>query len=171
MAAEAQSLGQGALAEQLRTRSLIGGAVAGIVVVAGIPVLLVDDRVLVDGLVGRALPLVLVSGLAGLLTMRLLQQRKLSQARISAALAVAAVILGWGVAQYPWLLVDEVTIADGAGAPATLIGLLAASVLALVVVIPPLVYLFILAERNQVGSAPTQSAETGLAGKDQVTLD
>jgi cytochrome bd ubiquinol oxidase subunit II len=55
---------------------------------------------------------------------------------------VAAVLLGWGVAQYPWLLVDEVTIADGAGARATLAGLLVVVTLAGVLVLPALAYLF-----------------------------
>jgi cytochrome d ubiquinol oxidase subunit II len=30
----------------------------------------------------------------------------------------ASVVVGWGVAQYPWMLVDEVTIDQAAGAPA-----------------------------------------------------
>ena len=50
-------------------------------------------------------------------------------------------VSGWGVAQYPWLLVDEVTIVDAAGASATLWGLLVAVGLAVVVVVPPLAYL------------------------------
>ena len=54
---------------------------------------------------------------------------------------MASVVSGWGVAQYPWLLVDEVTIADAAGARATLWGLLVAVGLAAVVVVPPLAYL------------------------------
>ena len=56
-------------------------------------------------------------------------------------LAVAAVVPGWGVGQYPWLLVDEVTIVDAAGAPATLHALLVAVGLAAVIVLPPLAYL------------------------------
>ena len=56
--------------------------------------------------------------------------------------AVAAVVTGWGVGQYPWLLVDEVTIADAAGAPATLQALLVAVGLAVVIVVPALGYLY-----------------------------
>ena len=56
--------------------------------------------------------------------------------------AVAAVVLGWGVGQYPWLLVDHVRIEDAAGASATLTGLLVAVGLAGVIVVPPLSYLF-----------------------------
>jgi cytochrome d ubiquinol oxidase subunit II len=51
------------------------------------------------------------------------------------------VVSGWGLAQYPWLLVDEVTIVDAAGAPATLRALLVAVALAGVLVVPALAYL------------------------------
>ena len=40
------------------------------------------------------------------------------------AAALAAVITGWGVGQYPWMLVDKVTIADAARAGAALAGLM-----------------------------------------------
>ena len=41
--------------------------------------------------------------------------------------AVGAVLSGWGVGQYPWLLVDHVTIAQAVGATATLEALLVAA--------------------------------------------
>ena len=64
----------------------------------------------------------------------LLFQRRYRLARLTAVAAVATVVLGWGVAQYPWMLVDEVTIADAAGAPATLSALLVVVGLAGVIV-------------------------------------
>jgi cytochrome d ubiquinol oxidase subunit II len=63
--------------------------------------------------------------------------------------AVAAVVSGWGIAQYPWLLVDEVTIVDAAGATATLQALLVAVGLAVVIVVPPLAYLFRLTQSEE----------------------
>ena len=63
--------------------------------------------------------------------------------------AVASVVSGWGIAQYPWLLVDEVRIVDAAGATATLQGLLVAVGLAVVLVLPPLVYLFRLTQSEE----------------------
>ena len=74
-------------------------------------------------------------------------------ARVSAGVAVAAVVAGWGVGQYPWILVDETTIERRAGAPAALVGLLVAAGLAAVLVVPPLIYLYTLADSNRVGSA------------------
>ncbi len=162
LAADAYRLGDVGLADELRSKSLVGGAVTGLIVLAGIPVLISDDRALVDGLMGRALPLVLVSAGAGIATMWLLWRSRYRMARITAAVAVAAVVAGWGTAQYPWLLMEEVTIEDGAGARAALIGLLIASAIAAVLVVPPLLYLYSLADSNRVGSERDRSAEAGV---------
>ena len=56
-------------------------------------------------------------------------------------------ITGWGVGQYPWLLVDQVTIDDAAGADATLAGLLIVVGLAGIIVLPALGYLFRLTQQ------------------------
>jgi cytochrome d ubiquinol oxidase subunit II len=47
---------------------------------------------------------VLVSGAAGLATILLVSARRYEPARFSGALAVAAVVAGWGLAQRPDLL-------------------------------------------------------------------
>jgi cytochrome d ubiquinol oxidase subunit II len=93
--------------------------------------------------------LIVLSAVAGSATLWLLWIRRFSLARLAAVLAVSSVISGWGVAQYPWLLVDEVTIADAAGAPATMRALLIAVGLAGVVVVPPLVYLLRLTQSEE----------------------
>ena len=114
----------------------------GAVVFAGLLPVRSDSPTLWDGLTGRALPLVLVSAAAGVGTILLLVRRRFSVARVTAVAAVAAVVSGWGVGQYPWLLVDEVRIADAGGADATLVGLLVAAGLATVIVVPALGYLY-----------------------------
>jgi cytochrome d ubiquinol oxidase subunit II len=161
LAADADRLHQRALAEELRVKSMIGGAITGLVALAGIPVLVTYDDTLTDGLLGRGLPLVIASAVAGSWTMWLLWRGKLRTARITAAAAVASVVAGWGAAQYPWILVDEVSIEDGAGARAALIGLLVASGIAAIVVIPPLLYLFTLADSNRVGSTKANPRGAG----------
>ena len=100
-----------------------------------------DAPILADGLKGRAAPMVVLAAAGGLTTMTLLWTRRYAIARLSAVVAVTAVVSGWGLGQYPWLLVDQVTIADAAGATATLKGLLVAVGLAVVIVVPPLAYL------------------------------
>lgn len=165
LAADAEKLSDTDLAGRLRNKSLIGGAVTGAIVLAGIPILITDDELLVDGLLGRALPLVIISAVAGAVTMYLLWQHRLRAARAGAGIAVATVVAGWGAAQYPWILVDQVTIEQGAGARGALIGLLVASGIAAVLVVPPLIYLYTLADSNQVGSAPTGHSRPAAEGR------
>jgi cytochrome d ubiquinol oxidase subunit II len=142
LTADAVRSGRDQLSDKLRRRTLAVGTVTGAVVFVALIPLTHDAPTLTDGLSGRAAPLVVLSALAGTATLVLLLRRRPGLARLSAVGAVAAVVLGWGVAQYPWLLVDEITITDAAGAPATLRALLVAVVLAGLIVAPALTYLF-----------------------------
>lgn len=137
------------LAEMLRLRTVILGVVTGAIVFAALVPIREDAPTLADGLAGRAAPLIVISGLAGASTLFLLVMRRYRVARVSAVVAVASVISGWGVAQYPWILVDEVRISEGAGADATLVGLLVVVGLAVVLVVPALVYLFYMAQSDE----------------------
>ncbi|GGR66960.1 cytochrome d ubiquinol oxidase subunit II [Nocardioides luteus] len=130
------------LATSLRIRTLGVGAFTGVMVFAALIPIMRDAPTLADGLTGRAAPLIVVSGLTGAATLVLVAIRRYRPARVTAVVAVASVISGWGIGQYPWMLVDEVTIADAAGADATLVGLLVVVALAGLLVLPPLVYLF-----------------------------
>ena len=142
LTADAARAGEVHLSGLLRRRTLGVGAVTGSVVFAGLVPLRDDAPTLWAGLTGRALPLVVVSAVAGLATLVLLGRRRYAPARLTAVAAVGSVVLGWGAGQYPWLLVDQVRIVDAGGAPATLAALLVAVGVAVVVVVPPLVYLF-----------------------------
>ncbi|WP_270887050.1 cytochrome d ubiquinol oxidase subunit II [Pedococcus sp. 5OH_020] len=142
LVADATRSGNAGLTQQLRRRTLAVGVVTGAVVFAALVPITHDSPTLSRGLSGRAAPLIVLSGVAGVATLVLLLRRRPHVARFTAAAAVAAVLLGWGVAQYPWLLVDQVTVTQGAGATATLWGLLVAVGLAGVIVLPALAYLF-----------------------------
>ncbi len=133
------------LTDALRIRTLAVGLGSGVIVLAGLLPLEEDAPTLWSGLAGRALPLILLSAIGGVATLALLWVRRPGLARVPAVVAVAAVLSGWGLGQYPWLLVDEIRIADAAGAPATLQGLLVVTVVAAVLVLPSLAYLFSLA--------------------------
>ena len=149
LVAEAARRGQDRLADELRVRALVVGAVTGVVVFAALVPIAQDAPTLSDGLAGRAAPLVVLAAAAGLATIALLWRRSYGVARLTAVAAVASVVSGWGIGQYPWLLVDEVRIVDAAGATATLQGLLVAVGLAVVVVVPPLAYLFRLTQSEE----------------------
>ena len=87
---------------------------------------------------GVALSITYSSPQASPLPLVLVGIRRFAVARATALVAVASVVTGRGVAQYPWLLVDQVTITEAAGAPATLEALLVAAGLAAVIVLPAL---------------------------------
>lgn len=148
---EAERLGDSELTEDLRKKSLISGSVTGVISLLGVSVLASDAPTLFDGLTGRGAPEILIAAVAGSFTMIMLAQGYTRRARLSAVIAVATVVIGWGFAQYPWLLVDNVTIADGAGHPATLTALLIASGIAAVVITPALILLYRLVDTDQLG--------------------
>ena len=142
LTADAARGGREKLAEQLRRRTIVVGTVTGALVLGALVPIAQDAPTLAEGLTSRAAPLIATSFLGGVLTLILLLRHRFGVARFSAVVAVGSVIVGWGVAQYPWLLVDEVTIAEAAGAPATLRSLLVVAALAGVIVLPALGYLF-----------------------------
>ncbi|HTZ44040.1 MAG TPA: cytochrome d ubiquinol oxidase subunit II, partial [Jatrophihabitans sp.] len=113
LTAEAARAGEAALAGQLRLRTLGVGVVTGALVLAALVPIDRDAPTLSRHLLGRAAPLIVLSALAGLATLALLAGRRYGPARFTAVGAVAAVVLGWGVAQYPWVLTDQLTIAAG----------------------------------------------------------
>lgn len=139
------------LTEACRRRALVTGVLTGVVALAGVAPLHTDAPTLFEGLTGRALPLVVLSAVAGGATVWALRQCRARLARATAVVAVAAVVLGWGVGQWPWMLVDVMTIDDAAGAPATLWGLLVVAAIAAVTVVPSLVYLYLLTQRDDLG--------------------
>jgi cytochrome d ubiquinol oxidase subunit II len=91
---------------------------------------------------------VLLSAVAAFVSMLLLWRDRPKPARGAAVVAVAAVVAGWGVAQYPWILVDAARIHEVAGARPTLWALVGVFVLAGVTVVPALAYLYWLTQRR-----------------------
>jgi cytochrome bd ubiquinol oxidase subunit II len=115
--------------------------------VVGIFVLRADAPLLFDGLVGRALPVIVVSGLAGVASIVLLIVRRYGIARITSSLAVATVLIGWAVAQYPYLLLPYLTIEEAARSRGTLVAMTVVLVLGSLVLVPALVWMFVLFSR------------------------
>jgi len=148
---EANRRGDVELAEELRLKAFITAALTGAVALIGIIPLRSDAPTLFDGLTARGAPEIALSVVAGLATLFFLRRRELRLARISAVFAVAAIVLGWGFGQYPWILVDTVTIEDGAGNSATLFALLVASLIAVIIITPALVMLYRLADTDRLG--------------------
>lgn len=150
LAADARRAGDEDLAEAFRVRALAAGVVAGGVTLGGIAVLRSDARPLYDDLLsGGGLVLVILSAAAGVATLALVWWRRYGLARMSAALAVGAVIWAWAVAQSPDLLPGAITIEDAAAPRATLVAVIVALVLGALVLVPSLALLFRLVLRGR----------------------
>jgi cytochrome bd ubiquinol oxidase subunit II len=160
LAADARRLAERALASDFRIRALVAGVVAGALALAGLLVIRAESRALWHGLTsGGGLALVIVSGLAGIVTMGLVWRSAFGLARASAALAVAAVIAGWAVAQEPYLL-PGLTVGAAAAGRATLIATIVAVAAGAVVLVPSLGWLYSLVLRGRLDTV----ADGGEAG-------
>ncbi|HEY5012887.1 MAG TPA: cytochrome d ubiquinol oxidase subunit II [Acidimicrobiia bacterium] len=151
LTADAAAQGLDDLTAYFRSRAIASGVAAGIVAAVGVAVLHADASRLFAHLTGRALPLIVLSGVAGVVTLVLLKRGGYGVARITAALAVVAVIWGWAAGQYPYLISGRVTIAQAQGAHATLQALLATVIAGAVVIGPALAWLLLLARRGELG--------------------
>jgi cytochrome d ubiquinol oxidase subunit II len=158
LAADAARRDERQLARAFRARALGAGVVVGALALAGILVIRGEAGGLYDELVsGRALPAVIGSALAGLATLALVYRRRFEAARYSAALAVAAVVAGWALAQWPTIL-PGLDVRHAAAPHDTLVAVVAAVLGGGAIVFPSLALLFrlTLAGRfDQDGSART----------------
>lgn len=158
LAADADRAGDGDLARWIGRRALGCGAVTSVVALGAIIPIEVDSDTLAGKLQGRGAGLLVVSGGAGLFALWLLHRHRWATARIGAVIAVAAIVIGWGVAQYPDLLTDNLSLEDAAGARSTLIGLVLTFAFAAVTAVPALLWLFILVNRRDWATDGRQSS-------------
>jgi cytochrome bd ubiquinol oxidase subunit II len=155
---DARREGEEGVAGQFRTRALGTAAVTGVVGLAGLFVLRSDAPLLWDGLTGRAVPVVALSVVAGLAAVVFLAMRKYVPARLASALAVTSILVGWAVAQYPYILVPDVTIEQAATGRATLQAMLVALAGGSLILVPALIYLYRLFQRSPAEPVPYPGA-------------
>jgi len=149
LAGDAGRAGQPDLVRAFRTRALATGALAGVVAIGGLLVLRSDARDLFDGLTsGGGLACVIVSAIAGVLTQVLVWMERYGLARLTAGAAVAAITVGWALAQSPYLLPPKLTLDQAAASDATLTAVLIALAIGALVLVPSLVYLYRLVLRG-----------------------
>jgi cytochrome d ubiquinol oxidase subunit II len=141
LCADAQRRGQPELVGPFRRRALGAGAVAGALSIAGLVVLHEDAHALYRELVaGDGRPALIVSVLAGVATILLVLRGRYEPARFSAALAVAAIVAGWALAQSPRLL-PGLTVQQAAAPHDTLVAVIVAVVAGGVILFPALALL------------------------------
>jgi cytochrome bd ubiquinol oxidase subunit II len=150
--AEAHRQAEVDLEQWSRRRAVVAAVAAGIVALVGLFVLHADAHRLYSHLLHRGWPLIVISAVAGsaalAVTVRWPRRARPGLVRALGALAVAAVLGGWGVAQYPYLLGTHLTIAHAAAPGATMNALGVVTLLAVVLVVPSLLWLFLLTQRG-----------------------
>jgi cytochrome bd ubiquinol oxidase subunit II len=110
-------------------------------------------------LTGVALPLVAISIAAGIAVLGMLWLRWYHALglRITAAVAVATVVWGWGVAQYPYLFPTSLSLAAGSAPTGSLVGEFVVAGLALLLVAPGFALLYYLQQRRLLTASETDA--------------
>lgn len=149
LAADARREGERTLELDFRTRALWSGVVAGALAIVGLAVVRFDAEPIWIGLTrGAGLAMVGVSVATGLMTLVLVGFSRFGPARVSAALAVAAILAGWAFAQQPRFL-PGLTIAQAAAGRSTLIAIVVSVAAGAIVLVPSLILLFSLFLRGR----------------------
>jgi cytochrome bd ubiquinol oxidase subunit II len=161
LVAEAHRRGLSGLQHYFRLRAIVAGACGLVLGGAVLLALWVDERTMFDRVLGRGWVLIALGALALAATFGLAARGAVRGLRVGAVVGAAALVFTWAVAQYPYLLPFQLTIDQGAGAPATLRWILIWFAVAVVLVGPALILLFVLEQRGELGEDPTTSREGG----------
>jgi cytochrome d ubiquinol oxidase subunit II len=153
---DARRLGDGQMAEYFRRRAVVSAVVVAVIGLVGIFVLRADAPDLFDGLASQALPVVVLSVVCGVGALLLLVRGAARGGRLLAILAVASVVASWGVAQWPYLLPDSLTVSAAAAPTGTLTAVMTVAALAVLIVAPGFVLLYVL---DQKGLLPEEGVE------------
>jgi cytochrome bd ubiquinol oxidase subunit II len=148
------------LVDAFRTRALWSAVVTGAIAFASLIVVRSDAERLWHGLTrwpGGAS--VVVSALAGAGALGLVARRRFEAARVVSVVAVAAIIVGWALAQRPEILPD-LTIAHAAASRATIVATLIGLAVGCLILIPSLGILFRMVLRGTFSAAPAPAAPT-----------
>jgi cytochrome d ubiquinol oxidase subunit II len=154
---DSKRLDDAPMEDYFRRRAIVAGVVAGVVAFVGIFVFSDDSSYLFDGLTSRALPLVIVSALCGVGSLVLLVRRADHGARLLSVGAVAAVVVGWGVAQWPYILPTSLKVSAAAAPSGTLKAVLVVFALAAVIILPAIGLLYVL---DQKGLLPEEGVDS-----------
>ena len=163
LVADVERRGDPDMARYFRRRSLVAGVVAGVLAATNMVLLRQSAPYLWARLLGPALPAVVVSVAGGIAALLLLGSNRPNLLRGAAALAVVGVVAGWGIAQYPWILPGQLTLAQSSAPEPSQLALFAALGLAVLLVLPAFVWLYWLQQHSMLRESepsPVPSAAT-----------
>jgi cytochrome d ubiquinol oxidase subunit II len=145
---DARRAGEDEMERYFVRRALGAAAVAGVAAAVGLVELHAEARYVFDRLVEQGLALVILSALCGFGLLVVLLRGGRRPLRPLAAGAVVAVIWGWGVAQFPYLLPTSLKIGEAAAPDPTLDVVFVVFGVAAVLVLPSLGLLYALSQRD-----------------------
>jgi cytochrome bd ubiquinol oxidase subunit II len=155
---DARRAGDEEMERYFARRALAAAAVAGIAAAFGLVELHAETHYVFDRLTHEGLPLVVLSALCGIGVLLILvssaRRPEASSPRLLrplAAGAVIAVIGGWGVAQFPYLLPTSLKISEAAAPPDTLATVIVVFIVAAILVLPALGMLYWLSQKELLG--------------------
>ena len=142
--------------EMYRLYAMATGIALGVVAFLSVVALATTpgDSQLFERLFGAwwSIPLHILTGLSAMLTFYFLYKWSFPQARMAAVVQVCLILLGWGAAQYPYLIPTTLTI-RGAATESTVIAQVVAILgLGSVVLIPSFAYLYKIFKPNTFGT-------------------
>jgi len=171
---EARQRGHQDLVRYFSLRATAAGVVTGALAGGTFAELSVSSTYVFDRLTGIALPLVAISIAAGIAVLGMLWLHWYHAAglRVTAAIAVATVVWGWGLAQYPYLFPTSLPLAAGGAPTASLVALFVVAGLAALLVAPGFALLYYLQQRGMLAADETDAdlrlaaqLEQGLPGQ------
>jgi cytochrome d ubiquinol oxidase subunit II len=146
---DARREGDSDLAQAFRRKALASGLVTGVLAVLELLVLARDAPGLFRQLLSMpALPFVALSLAAGVASLILMFRRRYLTVRLSAALAVTALLWSWGIGQYPNVL-PGLDLPDASATESVLLANSIAVLIAGILVIPSLWWLYAIFQRDQ----------------------
>lgn len=133
----------GELREDFRTRALLAGTAVVALSTAALPLVYIQATHLWLGLVGGPATPVFAAGiLAALLSGWWLRARNYRLARISSVVQVSCLLIGWAIAQSPYIIYPGLTLTDAAAPHSTLLFILWSTPAGMALLIPSLWLLF-----------------------------
>ncbi|HEY6412020.1 MAG TPA: cytochrome d ubiquinol oxidase subunit II [Ktedonobacteraceae bacterium] len=156
---EATSIGATELAETFRQRGLIAGALTAVLGLLGLFLAPSEASFLWNAMLDRALPLVIVTMLIGLAAAAALWFKRYSWARVLIVAETAFLLISWGVSQFPYIIPPDVTIENASSPQQTQVLLLVGILIALIIVVPSLWFMFYVFKLKKVTTVTQNPAE------------
>ena len=131
-----------ALAADFRRRATWAGAASGAFALAGLALAWFEARPLLDELLGRGLPLLLLALVNGPVALVAVRRGRPRAARLAVAAQVVLVLWAWALGQWPYVVPPDLTFPGTASPDATLALLLVVIAAGMALLLPSLYVLF-----------------------------